>query len=164
MSRFFSIAALLFCLQTAFALPADTTKRYIKVPAGYLMVLKMGDDVFAEIEKLARNENIPAANLSGMGFVHAQFGFFDFKKKQYLPKDFKDVEMASMSGTVAWEGDKVSLHIHGVVTDRKFRAWGGHLLAARVSTGSLEVLVTLHDRKLLRKMEDPPGANVLQLN
>lgn len=141
----------------------DTTSRYIKVPAGYLMVLRQGDNVFEQLEKLAENEKILSANISGMGFVNAEFGFFNQKKKEYDPKKFSDVEMAGMNGSIAWQKEKVSLHIHGVVTDKNFHAFGGHMLAATVSTGSVEILVTIHDKKLERIMEEPLGANVLNL-
>lgn len=142
---------------------SDTTKRYIKVPAGYLMVLRQGDNVFSEIEKMATAENIPAATFTGMGFVNARFGFFNFKTKEYAPKDFKDMELASMTGSVAWQDGKASLHIHGVVTGKDFKAYGGHLLSASVSTGSLEIMFSLHDKPLQRIKEEPLGANVLQL-
>jgi len=141
----------------------DSTKRYIKVPAGYLMVLRQGDDVFSQLENLANTEKIPSANISGMGFVNVKFGFFNQETKEYDPKEFSKVEMASMSGTIAWQKGKVSLHVHGVVTDKTFSAFGGHMLAATVSTGSVEILVTLHDKKLERVMEQPLGANVLNL-
>ena len=68
-----------------------------------------------------------------------------------------------MTGSIAWQQGKPSLHIHGVVTGRDFKAFGGHLLGAMVSTGSLEVLVSLHDKQLQRIKEEPLGANVLQL-
>lgn len=147
---------------SSYAQTADTA-RYIKTPAGYLMVLRQGDDVFKEIEKLATAEKIPSANFTGMGFVNAKFGFFDFKTKEYKPKDFKEVELASMNGSIAWQKGQPSLHVHGVVTDASFKAFGGHLLSATVSTGSLEITVIVHDKKLERKMEEPLGANVLQL-
>lgn len=159
---YFATCFLLFCCSISFA--QDTTKRYLKTPTGYLMVLRQGDDVFKEIEKLAVNEKIPSANLSGMGFVNAKFGFFNFKTKEYEPKEMQKVEMASMTGSIAWQEDKVSLHLHGVATGSDFKAYGGHLLAATVDTGSLEVLVILHPQKLERKLEQPLGANVLQLN
>ncbi|MEJ2880468.1 PPC domain-containing DNA-binding protein [Pedobacter sp. GR22-6] len=139
------------------------TARYVKTPTGYLMVLRQGDDVFKEIEKFAIAEKIPSANFTGMGFINARFGFFDFKTKEYKPKDFKEVEMASMTGSIAWQKELPSLHVHGIVTDASFKAWGGHLLSATVSTGSLEINVTVHDKKLERKREEPLGANVLQL-
>ncbi|WP_031526573.1 PPC domain-containing DNA-binding protein [Dyadobacter crusticola] len=141
----------------------DSIPKYIKVPAGFLMVLRQGEDVFAEIERLASKEQIPAANFTAMGFVDARFGFFNFKTKEYDPKEFKNVELASMQGSIAWQDNKPSLHCHGVVTGKDFKAYGGHLLAATVSTGSVEIMITVHDKQLQRLMEEPPGANVLNL-
>jgi uncharacterized protein len=142
----------------------DTVTRYIKVPAGYLMVLRQGDDVFKEIEKMALAEKIPAATFTGMGFVNIKFGFFNFDTKEYSPRVFKDMELASMTGSIAWQNNKPSLHIHGVVTGKDFKAYGGHVLAATVGTGSVEIMIIVHDKSLERKLEQPLGANVLQLN
>lgn len=139
-------------------------KKYIKVPAGYLMVLREGDDVLAHIEDLAVKEKIPAANYTGMGFVNVKFGFFNFNTKEYEPKEFKSVELASMTGSIAWQNNKVSLHTHGVVTGKDFKAYGGHMLSATVGTGSVEVMITIHDKPLERVMEQPLGANVLNLD
>jgi predicted DNA-binding protein with PD1-like motif len=136
-------------------------QRYTKVPAGYLMVLRQGDDILKEIEALAQKENIPSANFTGMGFVNMTFGFFDFKTKKYDPKEFKDMELASMHGTIAWQHGNVSIHAHGTVTGKDFAAHGGHILSGTVGTGSVEILVTVHDKKLERIKEEPLGANVL---
>jgi len=152
-----------FTLSRAQSNNSDTTRRYIKVPSGYLMVLRQGDDILKKIEEFAISEKIPSANFTAMGFVNVQFGFFDAATKKYIPKDFKNVEMASMPGTIAWQDAKVSIHTHGVVGDRDFNAYAGHILSATVSTGSLEVMITPHDKKLERKFEEPLGANVLQL-
>ncbi|MCF2446292.1 DNA-binding protein [Dyadobacter sp. CY345] len=152
-----------FLSQTAAAQDSNLQKRYIKVPAGYLMVLRQGDNIFEQLETFAKKEKIKSANFTGMGFVNAKFGFFNKETKDYDPKEFSEVEMASMNGSVAWQQEKVSLHVHGVVTDKSFQAFGGHLLAATVSTGSLEIMITTHDKKLERVMEQPLGANVLNL-
>lgn len=140
-----------------------SSEKYIKVPAGYLMVLRKGDDVLAQIEEMTIKEKIPSANFSGMGFVDAEFGFFNFETKKYEPKEFKDVELAGMTGSIAWQNDTVSLHTHGIVTDKNFNAFGGHMLSATVGTGSVEILITVHDKTLERTMEQPLGANVLNL-
>lgn len=155
--------SVMFSAQTSTATHADTQKRYIKVPAGFLMVLRQGDNIFEQLETLANHEKIKSANFTGMGFVNARFGFFNKETKAYDPKEFNEVEMASMNGSMAWQDDKVSLHIHGVVTDKNFQAFGGHMLAATVSTGSVEIMITVHDKKLERVMEQPLGANVLNL-
>jgi len=157
------LSSLLFVMVLKTSSNAQNAPKYVKVPTGYLMVLRQGDNVFSELEKFAEKEKIPSANLSGMGFVNAEFGFFNFKTKEYEPKKFKDVELASMSGSIAWKEGKPSLHCHGTVTGKDFKAYGGHLLAATVSTGSLEIIITVHDKQLERVTEQPLGANVLQL-
>ncbi|RXK82005.1 DNA-binding protein [Filimonas effusa] len=144
---------------------SDTCKqRYVKTPTGYLMVLREGDNVFAEIEKLAVREKVPAASFFGLGFAgSAIFGFYDFNKKKFNPKEFKRVEMGSLTGSIAWSEGRPSLHMHGVATDEKFQAFGGHLLSLAVGTGSMEITVMVHDQKRERKVEQPLNANVLQL-
>ena len=147
-----------------FAQNKTQVPKYIKVPSGYLMVLRQGDNVLKELENFAVAEQIQSANFSGMGFVNATFGFFNFKTKSYDPKTFNGVELANMLGTIAWKDGKPSSHTHGVVTDKEFNAHGGHMLEATVGTGSVEILITPHDKKLNRETEQPLGANVLNLN
>ena len=138
-------------------------KKYVKTPTGYLMVLRQGDDVLKEIERFAQQENLPSANFSGMGFVTITFGFFDATTKEYKPREFKDVELVSMLGSIARKERQPSVHFHGVVADKSFQSFGGHILEAHVSTGSVEILITVHDKHLERKMDETLGADVLEL-
>ena len=139
--------------------------RYIKTPTGYLMVLRQGDDVLTKIENLAKTENIPSAGFTGIGFANdVTFGFYDFDAKKFNPKTFNKVEMGSLTGSIAWNEKGPSIHLHGVATDEKFNAYGGHILSLHVGTGSMEIYITLNDQKLERKVEQPLNANVLQLN
>ncbi|MCQ8757640.1 PCC domain-containing protein, partial [Escherichia coli] len=96
--QFLQFALFLSIAQLAAQSTPDSIPKYVKVPAGYLMVLRQGDNVFTELENLASREQIPSANLTGMGFLNTTFGFFNFKTKEYDPRDFKDVELASMQG------------------------------------------------------------------
>lgn len=142
----------------------DSVCRYTKTDYGYLMVLREGDNVLKQIENLASEKQIPSANFTGIGFAQeAIFGFYDFNQKKFNPKTFNKVEMASLTGSVAWSEGKPSLHIHGVATDEKFDAYGGHILSLKVGTGSMEFYITVNDKKLERKIEQPLNANVLQL-
>lgn len=138
--------------------------RYTKTTSGYLMVLREGDNVLALIENLVKEQQIPSANFTGIGFAQeVTFGFYDFNQKKFNPKTFNKVEMGSLTGSIAWSQGKPSLHIHGVATDDKFDAYGGHILALKVGTGSMEIYITLNQNKLERKIEQPLNANVLQL-
>lgn len=158
--KLFTIVFSLFFSIGTFA-QDKSKKRYIKVPEGYLMVLLQGDTILKELEIFATAEKIPSANFTGMGFVSMTFGFFDFKKKKFNPKEFKDMELASLNGTIAWQKGKPSIHAHGIVTDENFNAFGGHVLDGTVGTGSVEIMIIVHDQSLERKHEDDIGANVL---
>ncbi|MBW8687044.1 PPC domain-containing DNA-binding protein [Chitinophaga rhizophila] len=159
MKRVMFLVLISLCVSMA----ANAQTRYVKVPAGYLMVLRQGDDLFTQLEAFMLKEKAPAVNFTGMGFVNARFGFFNQQTKEYDPRSFDNVELASMQGTIGWQQDSVSIHAHGVVTDKTFQAYGGHLLGATVSTGSLEIMITVHDKRFERAKEESIGANVLQL-
>jgi len=139
--------------------------RYIKTQTGYLMVLRQGDDVIANIESLAKTEKIPSASFTGIGFASdVTFGFYDFNAKKFNLKTFNKVEMGSLTGSIAWNEKGPSIHIHGVATDEKFNAYGGHILSLHVGTGSMEIYINVNNQNLERKVEQPLNANVLQLN
>ncbi|MCY0967683.1 PPC domain-containing DNA-binding protein [Chryseobacterium wangxinyae] len=162
-----SISALLFTLFLVINFSAQEKEicRYTKTLTGFLMVLREGDDVISRIENLAKTENIPSASFTGIGFAaDVTFGFYDFNAKKFNPKTFKKVEMGSLTGSIAWNEKGASIHIHGVATDDKFKAFGGHILSIHVGTGSMEIYITASDKKLERKIEQPLNANVLQLS
>ena len=139
-------------------------KRYIKTKTGFLMVLRHRDDVLGCLAQLAETEQLASASFVGMGFVHrATFGFYDFVKKAFDPKTFHDAELASMTGTIAWQNGKPSIHAHGVVSDASFAAVGGHVLELEVGTGSLEITIMAHDQKLEREVDPGIQANILGL-
>nr|WP_314543999.1 PPC domain-containing DNA-binding protein [uncultured Massilia sp.] len=137
---------------------------YLRTHTGYLMVLTEGDDLFAELERLATAEQLTSASLTAFGFAGSvTFGFYDFGKKDYDPATFENREMAGITGTLAWKDGKPSLHAHGVGGGKDFSVVGGHLLALTVGKGSLEVTLTVHPQRLERKEDPKIGANVLQL-
>lgn len=141
----------------------QSDKRYTQVPTGYMMVLRQGDSLFGMLEQFAHDENIPSASFTGMGFVDITFGFFDFNTKKYQPRDFKAVELASLHGSIAWKDGQPSIHAHGVAGDQSFRAYAGHILKASVGTGSLEIMITVHDKKFERSKDEKIGADVLDV-
>ncbi|MFC3692346.1 PPC domain-containing DNA-binding protein [Chenggangzhangella methanolivorans] len=167
MKRLFGAAVLLATCLGAFGAAVaadDDRRRYVKTPTGFLMVLRRGDDVFAEVTKLAEREKFGGASLTGIGFLEtATFGFYDFEKKAFDPRTFSKVEMASLTGSIAWQSGKPSIHAHAAVSDATFATYGGHALALTVGTGSAEITVTVHSERLEREVDPEIGANVLQL-
>ncbi|MCB2377114.1 DNA-binding protein [Hymenobacter sp. BT635] len=140
---------------------AAPSPKYVRTPTGFLLVLRQGDNVLQELEQLATREKIAGASLTGLGFVHPTFGFWNGQTKTYDPKSFRDTELASLTGSIAWKEGKPALHLHGVVTDKTFAAYGGHILALEVSTGSVEITVTQHPQRLVREVDERNGATVM---
>jgi len=136
-------------------------KKYTKVTGGYLMVLREGDKLFDELDNFALKEKIPSANFTGFGFAEVEFGFFNYKTKSYQPKKFKAAELASLTGSLAWQKEKPSIHAHGLIAGKNFKAHGGHILNATVGKGSLEIMITVHEKHLERIKDEKLGANVL---
>jgi predicted DNA-binding protein with PD1-like motif len=129
----------------------------------YLMVLREGEDAFAQLAKLATDEKIPGATFEGFGFGHATFGYFDAQKKDYDRHEVRDVELASLRGSIAWQNGAPSVHAHAVAADRSFAAQGGHLLGFQVGKGSLELEIVIYPAGLARERDEALGANVLVL-
>jgi len=166
MSQLLSLIAAAVLLGAAFSVtaqPATPPAKYIRTPTGYLMVLRPGDNVLRELEQLTVKEKIPSASLTGLGFGHPTFGFWNAQTRTYAPQAFRDMEMASLTGSIAWKDGKPALHLHGVAAGQDFAAHGGHLLALEVGTGSVEITITLHSQRLDRETDEATGANVLTL-
>lgn len=138
--------------------------RHLIVPTGFLMVLRQGDDVLGRIPELMHAEVVPSASLSGFGFAgRARFGFFDFDRGDYVPRDFEDLEITGLTGTWAWMDGEPSIHAHASAADRSFDVVGGHVLGLVVGRGSFEITITVHPCRLQRAPEPSIGAKVLQL-
>lgn len=143
---------------------ADRIARSIAVPTGFLMVLRQGDDVFEALALLMRRERIPSAGILGFGFVSkARFGFFDWEREDYDPRDFTDLEITNLSGTLAWMDGEPAIHAHASGADRSFQSVGGHVLSLEVGRGSFEIAITVHPVRLERAVDPAIGAKVLQL-
>lgn len=138
--------------------------RHLATPTGFLMVLRQGDDVLARLEALMRVEDIPSASITGFGFAgQARFGFFDFDRGDYDPREFEDLEIAGLTGTLAWKDGEPSIHAHASGGDRMFNVVGGHVLGLTVGRGSFEITIIVHPHRLKREVEPAIGAKVLQL-
>jgi predicted DNA-binding protein with PD1-like motif len=138
--------------------------RQLATPTGFTMVLRQGDDVFARLSALMVAEDIPSATIIGFGFAaEARFGFFDFERGDYAPRDYEELEITGLTGSLAWTGDEPAIHAHASGGDRGFGLVGGHVLALRVGRGSFEITVIVHPQRLQRTFDAVIGAKVLQL-
>jgi uncharacterized protein len=141
--------------------PGRASEKYVRSRDGYSMVLRQGDDALAQLKAFAEKEKPRGASFTGLGFGHATFGYFNRATKQYEPREFRDVELASLTGSIAWQNAAPSIHAHAVATGPDFQAHGGHLLRFEVGTGSLELHIVDTATRFERVRDEALGANIL---
>ena len=140
----------------------DPEGRYISTPTGYLMVLRAGDNVFAQLERLARR-----------AVTQRQFHWLGLRARHL--RVLGRVEEGLRSAQVPRRGDgkhggqcrvEARRALHPCSRRRRRQGlprYGGHLLDLEVSTGSMEITLLRHEKRLERVLESCTGANVLGL-
>lgn len=107
------------------------------------------------LTETAREYQLASAQITAVGgFSSAVLGYFDRARREYqrIPIG-EQVEVLSLLGDVAHDGDKRIVHLHCIVGLRDGSTRGGHLLEARVWP-TLEVIVSEWPA-FLRKRFDP---------
>ena len=131
----------------------------------WLVRLEKGELLAENLINLAKQENIAGAWLSGIGAVQwVDLGFYDLQGKQYHWKRLeKLMEITSLHGNVAWEGDEPVLHMHGTFSDENMAAHGGHVKDLQVG-GTCEILLhRWYEGKLTRSQDEDSGLKLLDL-
>lgn len=108
----------------------------------YVLVADPGDDAVAVLRHFAREQDLSAASITGVGaFSAATVGWFDREKKEYRPISVAEqCELLTLVGDIALGPDGPAVHVHAVLGLSDGSVRGGHLLAADVWP-TLEVVV-----------------------
>ncbi|SEI63103.1 PPC domain-containing DNA-binding protein [Frateuria terrea] len=131
----------------------------------WAIVLETGDEANACLLAFAREQHLSAAHLTAIGaFQRAVLGYFDWNTKNYKRNPVDDqVEVVSLIGDVALQGDQPKLHMHAVLGQSDGRALGGHLLEGHVRP-TLEVIVTESPAHLKRRHDPTSGLALIHLD
>ena len=116
--------------------------QYEKLDDTYVIKIEQGEAVVESLTGFCVNKNIVNAEFSGIGAVKGlTCGYYDLAQKKYYFTDYPDlVEVVSLTGNVLLKDDKPFIHIHGVFTDTKNQAFGGHISKMTVGV-VLEVIL-----------------------
>jgi predicted DNA-binding protein with PD1-like motif len=131
----------------------------------YALVLDAGDEVVKTLTAFAREHGLDASQITAIGaFSDATLGYFDRSTRQYRKIPVREqVEVLSLVGDIALDGDQPKLHAHVVLGKSDGTAHGGHLLEARVWP-TLEVILTESPRHLRRRMDPESGLALIDLS
>jgi predicted DNA-binding protein with PD1-like motif len=121
----------------------------------FAVIFDKGDEVVAGLTAFATAQKLGAAHFTAIGaFSEVTLGYFDRGRKDYKKMPLKEqVEVLSLIGDIALDGEAPKVHAHVVVGLADGAARGGHLLEARVWP-TLEVIL-VESPRFLRKRHDP---------
>jgi len=128
----------------------------------FLLVLDGGDEVPKAFIEFAGQNAIAGASLQGIGaFARATIAYWNPRTREYeeIAVD-EQVEVLSISGSLATAGDEIKLHAHVILGKRDGSTVGGHLVRATVYP-TLEVFITTSLRKLVREKDPATGLMLL---
>lgn len=122
--------------------------------------LDKGDDIIGSIYKVAKEEGVKAAKVSGIGATdNFTVGVFDTEKREYKKYTFiGNHEINSLSGNVTEKDGSPYIHLHLTATGENCKVVGGHLIEGVISlTG--EIIITLLKGKISRELDVDLGIN-----
>lgn len=138
---------------------------YSGFPKTYAAVFETGDEVLGLLDGFAREHDLTASQVTGIGGVsHAILGFFDLDKKDYerIPVD-EQSELVSLVGDITRGPGGHQLHLHAVLARTNGRAFGGHLLEAHVRP-TLELIITESPSYIRRRIDPGTGLALIDLD
>lgn len=130
----------------------------------FVIVFDKGDEVASGLLSFAKENKLSASHFTAIGaFERVTLGFFERERKDYkrVPID-EQVEVLSLVGDIASDGNEPQVHAHVVVGKRDGTAHGGHLLEARVWP-TLEVILVESPKHLRRKLDKETGLALISL-
>lgn len=131
----------------------------------YAVIFDKGDEVMAGLLDVAKRHNLAGSHFTAIGaFSDAILGYFDRDRKDYqgIPVH-EQVEVLSLVGDSALNGDQPKVHAHVVVGRPDGTTRGGHLMEAHVWP-TLEVMIVEEPGHLRRKTDQESGLALIDID
>ena len=124
----------------------------------WMLVFDTDEEPAAGLLHFAREKELSASQFTAIGaFREVELGYFDIEKREYEKILINEqVEVLSLVGDITLGEHGPKVHAHAVLGKRDGRAWGGHLLKAKVRP-TLEVVITESPAHLRRKHDARSG-------
>ncbi|MDA9189490.1 DUF296 domain-containing protein [bacterium] len=133
-----------------------------KLERHYLLRLDKDEELFSTLENWATKNNIQGGYLKGIGALKdVELGFYHLEQKHYDKVLFpREAELLSLDGNMSFKEGSPFFHIHAVLGNEKFEAFGGHLFSAKVAV-TAEIQFIPFDARLDRAMNEEIGLSLL---
>jgi hypothetical protein len=134
-------------------------------PKTFVLILETGDEVLSSLKTFAQAEHLSSSSFKAIGALsQVKLGWFDWETKKYQTAvEFEEqVELLSLIGDVALQGEKPQVHAHLVVGRKDGTAHGGHLLSATVRP-TCELVITENSLHLQKEFDPKSGLALIRL-
>ncbi len=138
--------------------------RFTQTDNRYILKIERGEVVVETITKFCQKQSIRNAIFSGIGAVDKlTCGYYSLEEKQYYFTDYNEmIEVVSLTGNVTLKEDNPFVHVHGVFTNTKNQAFGGHIVEMQVGV-VLEVILESLKTNIQRVADDCIGLALMDL-
>ena len=131
----------------------------------YQVRLESGERVVASLTRLAEQESIGYASVTGLGAVRSvAVAYFNVQTREYETHQLEEqLEVTSLIGNFTLKDGRPFLHAHVNLGRRDLSTLGGHLMEA-VAHSTLEVwLVREQGAAVQRLPDDESGLSLMRL-
>jgi uncharacterized protein len=131
----------------------------------FVLIFDKGDEVVGMLTTFAKREKLDGSHLSAIGgFNDVTLAYFDRERKDYKSISVKEqVEVVSLLGNIALDGNEPKIHAHVVVGRSDGTLLGGHLLKAHVWP-TLEVVLRESPPHLVRVWDRESGLALIHID
>lgn len=136
-----------------------------KLNNGYILKLEKGEEIISALTKFCEDNDIKSGSVAGVGGTDdVSLKYYDLAKGDYISKTFggKNYEIISLNGNISLVKEKPFIHIHAVLGDSDYNAFGGHLGSALVAI-TCEITINLADDVFNRKLDNEFKLNFLDI-
>jgi len=130
----------------------------------FVVIFEKGDEVLETLRRFANEQRLLASHFTAIGALSdVVIGFFDLVQKDYKKIPIgEQVEVLSLTGDIAFEGDVPKIHAHIVVGKSDGTAHGGHLIAGHVFP-TIELILVESPKYLQRRLDKETGLALIDL-
>jgi len=120
------------------------------------------EDLKNALLDFCKENNIQTAHFSIIGAVkESEFGFYDQREKKYFTMKIpEEAEILNCTGNIALKDGEPFLHAHITLADTEGRAYGGHLISAKVFAA--EIYLKKFDKSVERKPDSSTKLSLLE--
>lgn len=123
--------------------------------------LDPGDEICQSLAKVCQEQGILLGEISGLGAVRqVLLGAYKVADQTFYPLSLeRELEMASLTGTVTQQEGKPYLHLHAVFGDETGAVFAGHLKSAVIG-GTGEIMIRILSGQIGRKTDPVTGLQI----